>query len=183
MTSIASPLPASTTVSTSPDRPTAVAFDAVMCVLGLFFVDDMPGLVHSLHRLVRPDGGRLAVTVFGEQFMDPMRDVFVEAVGQVAPELEVVQPWRRTCREEVLRSVFDAAGVGDPAIETDDDTFPLPSGADWWRAVMGSGLRRTVEALGAERGAAVRNRCDAFIEREGVTRVRTLSRYAVLVRR
>jgi ubiquinone/menaquinone biosynthesis C-methylase UbiE len=159
-----------------------VPYDAVICVLGIFFVDDMPGLVRSFHELVRPGGGRVAVTVFGERFVDPLREVFVEAVGEVAPGLDVVQPWKRTADPTVLRRIFDEAGVGPVTIETEDDEFALPSADDWWRIVTGSGLRRTVTALGPELSHEVRARCDAYIEREGIDRVVTRSRYAVLVR-
>ena len=72
------------------------SFDGVISVLGVFFVNDMPAVVRSLWDLVRPDGGRLVIAVLGEQFFDPMRDVFVNAVAAVRPELHVHQPWRRT---------------------------------------------------------------------------------------
>jgi hypothetical protein len=124
----------------------------------------------------------VAVTVFGELFVDPLREVFVEAVGEVAPGLDVVQPWKRTADPTVLRRIFDEAGVGPVTIETEDDEFALPSADDWWRIVTGSGLRRTVTALGPELSHEVRVRCDAYIEREGIDRVVTRSRYAVLVR-
>ena len=163
-------------------RPPEVPYDAVICVLGIFFVDDMPGLVRSFHDLVRPGGGRVAVTVFGERFVDPLREVFVEAVGEVAPGLDVVQPWKRTADPAVLRRIFDEAGVGGVTIETQDDEFALPSADDWWRIVMGSALRRTVTALGPDLAREVRARCDAYIAREAIDRVTTRSRYAVMVR-
>ena len=59
-------------------------FDAVVCSLGLFFADDMAALAGSLFELVR-HGGRLGVAVFGDHVFDPMRQVFVEAVGDLAP--------------------------------------------------------------------------------------------------
>jgi ubiquinone/menaquinone biosynthesis C-methylase UbiE len=160
-----------------PPRP----YDAVCCVLGIFFVDDMPGLVRSFRDLVQPGGGRVAVTVFGERFFDPMRDVFVEAVGEVAPGLEVIEPWRPTERAEVFEGVFADAGV-DVTIETDDDTLPLADPGDWWRIVMGSGLRRTVTVLGDDAGEQVRARCDAYIADHGVTEVVSRSRYAIVRR-
>jgi ubiquinone/menaquinone biosynthesis C-methylase UbiE len=166
------------TAITPPEEP----YDAVVCVLGIFFVDDMPGVVRSFYELVRPGTGRLGVTVFGERFVDPLRDVFVDAVREVAPGLEVVQPWRRTADESVLRRIFDDAGVGGVTIETDDDTIPLPSPGDWWRIVMGSALRRAVVDLGPDRAAEVRARCDDFIHSHRVTEVVTRSRYAVAVR-
>ncbi|MEA2826835.1 MAG: hypothetical protein QOG43_1274 [Actinomycetota bacterium] len=166
------------TAISPPEEP----YDAVVCVLGVFFVDDMPGLVRSFLDVVRPGTGRVAVAVFGERFVDPLRDVFVEAVREVAPALEVVQPWRRTAKESVLRGIFDDAGGRGVTIETDDDTFPLASGDDWWRIVMGSALRRAVVDLGPDRAAEVRARCDAYIRDHGVNEVVTRSRYAVAVR-
>ena len=163
-----------------PEQP----FDAILCVLGFFFFDDMPGLVRSLADLLRQDGhGRLAVTVFGERFFDPMRDVFVDAVRAVAPEFKVVQPWCRTDDESVLRTVFEDAGLADVTIETDDDALPLPSADDWWRIVMGSGLRRTAVGLGPAAAAAVRARCTDYIERHGVREVVSRSRYAIVTLR
>ena len=159
-----------------------VAYDAVVCVLGVFFVDDMPALVRSFSDLVRPGGGRLVVTVFGERFFDPMRDVFVRAVQDVMPGLAVVQPWCRTDDPAVFRRIFEDAGVPDVRIDTEDETLPLGSGDDWWRIVMGSGLRRTVLALGDERAARVRAQCDAYIREHGVGEVVSRGRYA-LVRR
>jgi ubiquinone/menaquinone biosynthesis C-methylase UbiE len=166
------------TAITAPEVP----YDAVTCVLGVFFVDDMPGLVRSFHDLVRPQGGRLALSVFGEHFVDPMREFFVQAVHEVAPGLEVVQPWLRTEDASVLRSIFEEAGLGDVTIETEDDSVSLPSADVWWRIVMGSGLRRTITALGDELAGEVRERCAAFIDGERIDRLVTRSRYAVVVR-
>lgn len=157
-------------------------YDAVQCTLGLFFVDDMPGLVRSLLGLVRPDGGRVAVTVFGEHFFEPMRSVFVSAVGEVVPGFAVVEPWRRTESAEVLRDIFRTAGAEDLTIETEDDELPLGSPDDWWRIVMGSGLRRTVTAIGEHATVRVRRRCDAYVEEHAVTRLLNRTHYAVAFR-
>jgi hypothetical protein len=47
--------------------------------------------VRRLWGWTRP-GGRLAVTVFGLSFFDPMRAAFVEIVRDVRPDVEVVEP-------------------------------------------------------------------------------------------
>ena len=159
--------------------PALGPFDVVMCCLGLFFVPDMPALVRSLHQLVRPGPGRLGVTVFGEHVFDPIREVFVALVGDVAPELEVIEPWRRTEDASVLRGIFDAAGVDDVAITTEDDRLPLPSPDDWWRIVMGSGFRHTVIALGDARAATVRAGCDAYIRDHGIDEIVIRTHYAL----
>ena len=158
-------------------------FDAIQCTLGLFFVDDMPGLVRSLFGLLRSHGGRLAVTVFGEHFFEPMRGVFVSAVAELVAGFTVVEPWRRTESEAVLRQIFRDAGINNVSVETEDDELPLRSADDWWRIVMGSGLRRTVTAIGGDAAARVRQRCDDYVEQHGITLLRNRTRYAVAVRR
>jgi ubiquinone/menaquinone biosynthesis C-methylase UbiE len=160
-------------------EPPEPPYDAVICVLGIFFVDDMSGVVRSFRELVHPERGRVGITVFGERFFDPLRDVFVAAVADVAPEVEVIQPWCRTESESVLRSLFDGAGFRALSIETDDDTLPLRSPDDWWRIVMGSGLRRTVQAIGPDAAAEVRRRCESHIDEHSVTEVVSRSRYAL----
>ncbi|HEV2809814.1 MAG TPA: class I SAM-dependent methyltransferase [Acidimicrobiales bacterium] len=163
------------TVIDRPEEP----FDALVCALGVFFVDDMRGLVQSFVELVRPERGRVAVSVFGEQFVEPMRSVFVDAVNAVVPGFDVLQPWCRTDRENVLRSLFDGIGVVELTVSTETDRLALRSADDWWRIVMGSGLRRTVTEIGEGAAALVHRRCDDFIEGHGLTEVVSLSRYAV----
>lgn len=163
-------------------EPRQPPYDAVICVLGVFFVDDMAALVRSFHELVRPGGGRVAVAVFGESFCEPVRTVFVDAVQQVVPGFEVVEPWARTRDLEVLRGLFDGVAGASVTITTEEDRVPLPSAEHWWRIVMGSGLRRTVSAIGEEAAAAVRRAGDALIVARGVGEVVTESRYAISVR-
>lgn len=157
-------------------------YDAVLCALGLFFVDDMAALVRSLLRLVRPDGGRLAVTVFGEHFFEPMRQVFVAAVAEAVPGFAVVEPWRRTEQASVIRDIFREAGAEKVTIETEDDELPLRSADDWWRIVTGSGLRRTISAIGEDAAARVRKACDRYVEEHRVSVLLNRTHYALVVR-
>jgi len=157
-------------------EPEDAPFDAVMSVLGIFFFDDMPGFVRRLWGWTRP-GGRLAITVLGLSFFDPMRDAFVEAVRDVRPDIEVVEPWRRSDDPATFAGVFEAAGVA-VEIETEDEHLPFAGGGDWWRIVMGSGLRRTAVGLGAD-AAEVRARCDRFADENGVDEVVLQAHYAL----
>lgn len=157
-------------------------FDAVVCSLGLFFAEDMPALLRSLFGLLRP-GGRLGVAVFGEHVFDPMRQVFVQTVAELAPEIEVLQPWRRTEDVAIFRRVFEDAGIAKVAIETHDDRLPLRSPEDWWRIVMGSGFRRTVAALDDAVAAELRRRCDAYIVEQRITEITSRTHDALAHRR
>jgi len=146
------------------------SFDAVLCVLGIFFVDDMPAALRSLHRLLKP-GGRLVVAVLGTDFFSPMRDVFVDAVAAVRPDLEVVQPWRRTEDAEVVQALFTDAGIGPVEVTTARDALPLPSADDWWRIVRGTGLRATATLLASSEADAVRARCASYVAEHHVNEV------------
>jgi SAM-dependent methyltransferase len=146
------------------------SFDAVLCVLGIFFVDDMAATLRSLHALLKP-GGRLVVAVLGVDFFSPMRDVFVEAVAALRPDLEVQQPWRRTEDPDALRARFAAAGIGPVEIASARDALPLPSAGDWWRIVRGTGLRATLTALTPAEAEAVRDRCTSHIGEHRVAEV------------
>jgi ubiquinone/menaquinone biosynthesis C-methylase UbiE len=165
---------------TSLDYPEE-SFDAVLSVLGIFFADDMPGTVRSFWSMLRP-GGRLAITVLGREFFDPMRDVFVDAVGKEHPELEVVQPWLRTEDPDTFRRVFAEAGLEAVAIETEVHRQPLRAPTDWWRIVLGTGLRRTVTQLDSDSAVRVRDACLDFIQEHHVTELMLGAHYAIAMR-
>jgi len=155
--------------------------DALLCVLGVFFVDDMPGLLRSFWSLVRP-GGRMAITVLGERFFDPMIDVFVDAVHAERPGFDIVQPWRRIGDAAAFRALAEEAGLTGFTLREDMDTLTLDNPDDWWRIVMGSGLRRTVEALGDDTAAKVRARCGQVMQERGVREVDLTSQYLLATR-
>jgi SAM-dependent methyltransferase len=154
------------------------SFEAVACSLGVFFAEDMPALLRSLFGLVRP-GGRLGAAVFGEHVFDPMRQVFVATVGELASGVEVLQPWRRTEDVSTLRAIFEEAGILDVVITTEDDRLPLRSPDDWWRIVMGSGFRRTVAALDGSTVRELRRRCEAYILDHDIDEIVNRTHYAL----
>jgi SAM-dependent methyltransferase len=143
------------------------SFDAVICVFGIFFLADMSAGVAELRRVLRP-GGRLAVTVWGPRFMAPADDAFWAAVEREDPAaVRASAPWTRITDPGAL-----AALIGGEA-EADPGRLPLAAPEDWWRIVLGTGYRATIERLGA--GAAARIRADnlAWIRAHGVREVET----------
>jgi ubiquinone/menaquinone biosynthesis C-methylase UbiE len=154
--------------------PYGAEFDAVMCVLGIFFFDDMAAAARALWSHVRP-GGTLAVTTFTHDVWTPMLDRFLEAAGRARPDIERVVPWRRT---EVLAQALRNGGVPAAAVRIEQEALDIPfSPEEWPTIVMGSGLRRIAVDLG-EAAAGVLADNDRWAREHRVTSVRVGVIYA-----
>lgn len=129
-------------------RPPA-QFDAVLCVLALYCVEDMVGLAGALWRLVRP-GGRLVVVTPGREILLPLYDRFYAAARRARPGLTLPRPWRRIDTHEALAAVLRRAGAGGAIITEERAVTPLRAPDDWWRIVRGSGLYRAADLLGPD---------------------------------
>jgi ubiquinone/menaquinone biosynthesis C-methylase UbiE len=155
--------------------PYGADFDAVMCVLGIFFFDDMAAAARALWSHVRP-GGTLAVTTFTTDVWTPMLDRFLEAAGRARPDIERVVPWRRTEDPEVLARALREGGVDTLRIEQETLDIPFRP-EDWPVIVMGSGLRRIAADLG-DQAAAVLADNDRWAREQRITSVRVGANYA-----
>jgi ubiquinone/menaquinone biosynthesis C-methylase UbiE len=125
----------------------AHAFDAVICVFGIFFVDDMSALVASLWRLVRP-GGQLAITTWGPRMFEPGSALFWTAIRQERPELyRAFNPWDRITDLEALRQMLRAGGIEVAEIVPEAGNQALSSPEDFWTVALGSGYRGTIDQL------------------------------------
>jgi ubiquinone/menaquinone biosynthesis C-methylase UbiE len=160
--------------------PYAADFDAVVCVLGIFFIEDMSAAARALWSYVRP-GGQLAITTLGPDVFSPMVGRFIEAARAVQPDIEVVLPWQRTADPEFLASVLARGGVPEAAVQTESDELPMPP-EDWWRIVMGSGLRRIATDLG-DLAPKVREDNERWLAQDGVTSIIIDANYALATKR
>jgi ubiquinone/menaquinone biosynthesis C-methylase UbiE len=157
------------------NMPYRAEFDAVMCVLGIFFIEDMAAAARSLWSHVRP-GGTLAVTTFTHDVWTPMLDRFLDAAGRARPDIERVVPWRRADDPDVLARALRDGGVSGVRIE--EETVDISFSPDEWPTiVMGSGLRRIALDLG-EQVAAVLSDNDRWARAHRVTSVRVGANYA-----
>lgn len=132
------------------------SFDAVICVFGVFFVEDMVAAMRELWRAVRP-GGLLAITTWGRRVLEPGNAVYWEAVGRERPDLrQETPPWQRIIEPPGLRRLFADAGtaVPDIAVECFDHHIETE---EWWTIVLGSGFRGPIGAMGPEAAERVRD--------------------------
>lgn len=158
------------------------AFDAVVCVFGVFFVQDMAAAVRSLWSAVRP-GGRLAVTTWGPRFFEPATSAFWSAVRAERPDLyKGFNPWDRICEPAALRALLAEGGVADAEVVAESGEHPIASPEAWWAAVLGSGYRGTLEQLDPAARERVRIANLDHVRRSGIRAVEANVVYAVASR-
>jgi SAM-dependent methyltransferase len=131
-------------------------FDAIVCVFGIFFLPDMAAGVRELSRLLRP-GGRLGLTVWGPNNLEPAATLFWEAVGAERPELVGgVLPWQRITTADALGALLRESGVADAEIVTEMGEFRLHTPEEWWEIVQGTCGRFTLGRLDPRAGKRAR---------------------------
>jgi ubiquinone/menaquinone biosynthesis C-methylase UbiE len=147
------------------------SFDGVLCVFGVFYVQDMVGAVRELWRVVRP-GGVLAITTWGRRAFEPGDGVFWAAVGRERPDLGgQTPPWQRLVQPAVLLRLHADAGTAAPDVVVESFDHPIEP-EDFWTIVLGSGYRASIDLMGAESAGRVR---EEVITRLRADAVRALS--------
>jgi ubiquinone/menaquinone biosynthesis C-methylase UbiE len=140
------------TASGYPDH----SFDAVISVFSIFFVPDMEGLIRELWRMVRP-GGKLAVTTWGPRMFEPGYSRWQAAVKRERPDLySAFNPWDRITDVESVRRLFNDGGIANCEVAAEDGFQTLRAAEDWWTIALGSGLRWTIDQLGAQTAARIK---------------------------
>jgi SAM-dependent methyltransferase len=154
-------------------------FAAVVCVFGIFFVPDMEAQVAELWRLVRP-GGQLAVTTWGPGIFAPAYEVWLAAVRRVRPDLySAFNPWDRITTPDAVHKLFTDAGVQRVEVVAEEGYQALRTPDDFWTIALGSGLRWTIDQMGAEAAIGVKREILQALAVKGVDRVGTNVIYAV----
>ena len=134
----------------------AGSVDAVLCVFGVFFAQDMTAFVQHMWRLVRP-GGVLAVTTWGPGLFEPANSCFWRYVGAVEPSLyKNFNPWDEITTPAALAELFTRAGVPQPVVAAAEARHHLNSPDSFWDIVLGSGYRATVDALRPDQHERIR---------------------------
>jgi len=144
------------------------AFDAVLCVFGIFFLPDMDGAAAELVRVTRP-GGRIAITTWADGPLTPATRIFREEVRAERPDLwNEPPPWVRLTEPAALMDLLSGAGAGPVAVERLDFVQALADPEDFWRIVLGSGFVEFVDLVGPEAAERVRRATIARLHDGGV---------------
>lgn len=132
------------------------SFDAVLSVFGLFFVDDMPGMLRRAWRWLAP-GGRLGTTVWGRVVLAPLEAYFWEAVTREDPALDHISPADRLADPEALARLYRDAGLPAPDVIREAWHMPVATPEAFWPVIMGTSNRGVFDALAPEARARVKH--------------------------
>jgi ubiquinone/menaquinone biosynthesis C-methylase UbiE len=159
--------------------PGGSAFDAVVCVFGIFFVADMTAGVRQLWRRVAP-GGQLAITTWGPRLFEPANTQFWDAVRLERPDLyKQFNPWDTITEPDALQHLLTSAGVPDAQMAAEPGRHALASPSAWWALVMGSGYRGTLEQLTPSAREHVKTHNLSYLAAAHISEVETNVLYAV----
>ena len=158
-------------------------FDAVVCVFGIFFVPDMEHQVAELWRMVR-HGGKLAITTWGARFWSPAYEIWLESVRRVRPDLYTAfNPWDRITTPKAVHTLLHEGGAESINVVAEDGYQALRTPEDFWTMALGSGLRWTIDQMGAELAREVKHEILDRLAADRVDRVETNVIYAIAEKR
>ena len=122
-------------------------FDAAVCAFGIFFVEDMEGVLARIAAKVSP-GGRVAICNFQKDYFFPMRRLLTDRLAAHGVPLPP-QTWERIASEDGCRALFATAGLRDVRTEARNMGYFLADENEWWNVVWNAGFRRMLSQLPA----------------------------------
>jgi len=120
-------------------------YDVINTSFGVFFVEDMEGLVKHMTTKLRP-GGRFVTTHFAEGSMSPMQELIMERLQQYGVEVPQAA-WSLLDNEESNRVLYESAGLTDITHKRNQVGYHFNSADDWWDVVWWAGFRGFVNQV------------------------------------
>lgn len=123
-------------------------FDVVNTSFGVFFVEDMDGLVRHIATKLKP-GGRFITTHFARGSMDPMQPLIMARLKQYGVDVPQAA-WSQLDSEEANRALYEQAGFENIRHVRNQVGYHFKDASDWWDVVWWAGFRGFVNQVAEE---------------------------------
>ena len=120
-------------------------FDAASCAFGVFFVEDMTGLLKHIVSKVK-EGGRIGITTFFDSAFQPLAELFLNRIVQYGIERPSVS-WKRVSTLDKSTDLFASANLGKVAVDRKNLGYYLSNAEEWWDVIWYAGFRGLVNQL------------------------------------
>lgn len=123
-------------------------FDAANCSFGIFFVENMEGLLRHIAQKVKPCG-QIVCSSFIEDAFQPVQEIFLGHLEEYGIERPPIS-WKRIASEEQSTELFKSAGLKDIQTQRYNAGYHLESAEQWWNVVWYAGYRGLINQLKPE---------------------------------
>ncbi len=148
-------------------------FDVVICVFGIFFVEDMAAQLSKLWQMVKPSG-QLLITTWGSEMFVPAYEIWSKELSKMRSELFTdFNPWDELTTKEGVISLFSKADIPNVTVEVCKSDQELKNGVDFWTIAMGSGLRWAIEQLDSNESQLLKEKVVSEIEKNNIKFVKS----------
>ena len=124
-------------------------FDIAVCSFGIFFIEDMQGLLQGISKKVKGDG-KIVVSTFTESSFTPLTDLFMKRLKKYGVQIPEM-PSRNVNSKEKCFDLFSSAGFSEVAVVEKDLGYFLKNSSEWWNVIQGAAFRGLVSQLPAEK--------------------------------
>jgi ubiquinone/menaquinone biosynthesis C-methylase UbiE len=130
-------------------------FDAAVSAFGIFFVQDMTGLLRHIVDKVK-NNGKVVITSFHESTFAPLNRLLFERLDKYGVAVPPESLKRLTTPEDCT-ALFQDAGLVDISVDIKKLGYYLNGADQWWDIVWNAGFRRFVTQLPPENIDRFRN--------------------------
>jgi ubiquinone/menaquinone biosynthesis C-methylase UbiE len=120
-------------------------FDAANCSFGLFFIQDIVGLLKHIAQKVKP-GGPIVTTHFADDAFSPLQEKFLTKIESYGIETPPIG-WKCLASEEQNRNLYQSAGLRDIEIHKRDISYHLADATQWWGIIWNAGYRGLLSSM------------------------------------
>jgi len=121
-------------------------FDHINCSFGMFFLEDMEGLIKHFVEKLKP-GGKFVSCCFTLDSFQPNANLFYERIEGYGVEIPKDMGFKRLADEEKSTALYETANLQNIKTHRINVSFSHQNAEEWWDVIWFAGFRGFVEQL------------------------------------